>query len=214
MQTHESNRRDRKRQSTLDLLSTVAMRLFERHGFDAVTMEKIAAEADVAKGTLYSHFPTKESALAYAIHQQLGRNLEPLMRRMEPEAGFPAAVEVLMDAMARWCKSNREYLGPYLRFRFMELQNPAPSSGTNLPNDIVDVYAHLIGNSQRAGNIRADFDARHLAVLFHHLCLGALLRWLVAEDLKLRRELDAAVAVFLQGAAQVSAPAKKRGRKG
>jgi len=54
----------------------------------------------------------------------------------------------------------------------------------------------------------------HLAVLFHHLCLGALLKWLLAGNLKLRRELDAAVELFIHGAAVPSATAaRKRGRK-
>lgn len=55
------SRRDRKRLQTLNHLASAAMRLFERDGFKAVTMERIAAEADVAKGTLYNHFPTKEA---------------------------------------------------------------------------------------------------------------------------------------------------------
>ena len=49
--------RERKRLQTLDLLTRSAYTLFETHGYDSVTMEQIAAQAGVSKGTLYNHFP-------------------------------------------------------------------------------------------------------------------------------------------------------------
>ncbi len=47
------------------------------HGYESVTMEQIAAAADVARGTLYNHFPFKEAVLAYWIHGQLAKDLRP-----------------------------------------------------------------------------------------------------------------------------------------
>jgi AcrR family transcriptional regulator len=214
MDVHNPNRRERKRLQTLNHLASVAMGLFERKGFDAVTMEQIATAADVAKGTLYNHFPTKEAVLACAIHDQLGRDLAPLMKQMAPDAGFADGVAPLLDAHAQWCEAHRDYLAPYLRFRFMDIQAPTPGTGTTGHNDIVDLYAFLIGNSQRAGELRQDFTPEHLAVLFHHLCLGALLRWLPARNRKLRRELDAALDLFIHGAIPPVKVARKRGRRG
>src|SRR6185369_17555226 len=101
-------------------IASIASRLFERDGFDAVTMELIATEADVAKGTLYNHFPTKEAVLAYAIHHELGHNLERLSKQLGPDAGFVKGIVPLMDALSEWCEAHREYLAPYLRFRFMD----------------------------------------------------------------------------------------------
>jgi AcrR family transcriptional regulator len=233
------SRRDRKKLNMLNHLARVAMGLFERDGFDAVTMEQIAAQADVAKGTLYNHFPTKEAVLACAIHDQLGRDLSPIMQQLAPDVAFAAGVAPLMDAHAQWCEGHRDYLAPYLRFRFMDIQVPSPGTsssaslhgwrplsasparqrstggdpGTTGHNDIVDVYTFLICNSQRAGELRKDFKPEHLALFFHHLCLGALLRWLSAGNLELRQELDAAVELFIQGAAvPPDAAARKRGR--
>lgn len=44
-----------------------AKRLFVRLGFDAVSMDQIAAEAGVSKLTVYSHFGDKESLFAAAV---------------------------------------------------------------------------------------------------------------------------------------------------
>ena len=54
----------------------------------------------------------------------------------------------------------------------------------------------------------------NLSALFHHLCLGVLLRWLLAENLKLRPELGAAVELFINGTAvPLAAATQKRARK-
>lgn len=213
MSHNRPTRYEHKRLQMLNHLASVARHLFEREGFDTVTMEQIAATADVAKGTLYNHFPTKEAVLAYAIHEELGRNLGPLMKHLPPNTGFPTGVEPVMDALAQWCEAHRDYLAPYLRFRFMDIHAPAPASDTSGSDDIVDVYSFLISNSQLANEFRQDLEAAHLAVLFHHLCLGVLLRWLVKRNLKLRQELSVAVELFINGAVLSPATAQKYGRK-
>jgi AcrR family transcriptional regulator len=208
----EIGRRDRKRLQTLGHLATIAWRLFERNGFDAVTMEQIAAEADVAKGTLYNHYPTKEAVLGSAIHHGLGQDLTKLGALHEQDAEFATGVVTLLDTHAQWCEAHREYLAPYLRFHFADIQAPAPETGAGGPNDLVDVYAALIANSQRTGKLRKDLDARHLAALFHHLCLGALLRWLLTNNLELRREFAAAVELFVNGAGTTKSQRSPAGR--
>ena len=53
-------RRSRKRQATREAISDVATRLFVEHGFDRVTIDEIAAAADVGRMTVFNHFPRKE----------------------------------------------------------------------------------------------------------------------------------------------------------
>ncbi|CAJ0730919.1 hypothetical protein R77592_02498 [Ralstonia mannitolilytica] len=67
-----TGRRERKRLQTLDHLAATAFALFEQHGYDAVTMEQIAAQADVSKGTLYNHFPLKEGSIASGVERAAG----------------------------------------------------------------------------------------------------------------------------------------------
>ena len=213
MSPNKPGRRARKRLRTLSHLAAVARALFERDGFEPVTMEQIAAAADVAKGTLYNHFPTKEAVLAYAIHHQLAEDLAKLESQLGPESAFSEGVGPLMDSLARWCEGHREYLAPYLRFRFADIQAPTPDAGVEGPNDMVDVYTLLIINGQRAGELRGDLEASFLAVMFHHMCLGVLLQWLLGRTTKLRHELSAAVELFLNGAAAPAAgPAARRKR--
>ncbi|MFH8628263.1 TetR family transcriptional regulator [Streptomyces lydicus] len=53
--------RERKKEQTRQRIAATAWRLFAERGFEAVTVSEIAEAAEVAKATLFSYFPTKES---------------------------------------------------------------------------------------------------------------------------------------------------------
>src|SRR5215467_12718072 len=122
------SRRDRKRLQTLEHLARTAGALFAKHGYEAVTMEQIAATADVAKGTLYNHFPVKEAVLAHWIHLELATNLSMLHRQLETRLGFAESALHILEHSANWCERYPHYLAPYLRFRFLGIgAEPSPS---------------------------------------------------------------------------------------
>jgi TetR/AcrR family transcriptional regulator of autoinduction and epiphytic fitness len=52
---------DRKREAIVQSATT----LFQKHGFEGVSMDRVAEAADVSKRTLYNHFPSKEELFAH-----------------------------------------------------------------------------------------------------------------------------------------------------
>src|SRR5690349_16310949 len=55
-----NDRRARKKAQTRELIRTVAQRMFDERGYEAVTIAGIAHESDVAVQTVFNHFATKE----------------------------------------------------------------------------------------------------------------------------------------------------------
>jgi len=57
---HEPDWRQRKKTATRDRLRASALRLFREQGYDATTVEQIAAAAGVSHMTFFRYFPSKE----------------------------------------------------------------------------------------------------------------------------------------------------------
>ncbi|MEU2996727.1 helix-turn-helix domain-containing protein [Streptomyces sp. NPDC006863] len=72
--TEPSGRRERKKAATRQKIADTALRLFLERGYDDVGIRDVAAEADVAVTTLFSHFAAKE-ALVFERDQGFERGL-------------------------------------------------------------------------------------------------------------------------------------------
>ncbi|HWK50449.1 MAG TPA: TetR/AcrR family transcriptional regulator [Steroidobacter sp.] len=194
----EPGRRERKRQEKLDHIAQTGFRLFETHGFATVTMEQIAAEADVAKGTLYNHFPVKEAVLAHWFHMQLEADLERLLPICLADANFKRGMRRLLDASASWHEQHRDYLLPYLRYRFMNVGQPNVDEN-DARADLVRAFFALIASGQESGELRHTQPAARLALFFHFMYLAALMRWLTTPKADLHDEFTAVLDLFLKG---------------
>jgi AcrR family transcriptional regulator len=78
-----SDRRSRKRLATRQGISDAATRLFVARGFDHVTVDEIAAAADVGRMTVFNHFPRKEDM--FFDRDEEGREiLREVLRERDP----------------------------------------------------------------------------------------------------------------------------------
>lgn len=65
---------DRKRAAILD----AAVAEFRQSGYEATSMDRIAASAGVSKRTVYNHFPSKEALFAQILKQLWERSVDGL----------------------------------------------------------------------------------------------------------------------------------------
>ncbi len=79
--------REKAKASKREAILSAAGRQFDRRPYDQVLLEEIAAEAQVAKGTLYLYFASKADLYLALIVE----SLEPLIHRLREEV--PAAAE-------------------------------------------------------------------------------------------------------------------------
>ncbi len=97
----------RRREQRARIVSTAARR-FADEGPSAVALERIADEADVARGTLYSHFPTKQSLLEAIVGPALDEELTALGRlRRLPAA---RALDGFLESYCELWRSHRDAL--------------------------------------------------------------------------------------------------------
>lgn len=192
-----TERRERKRQQTLDHLADTAWALFEAEGYEQVTMEQIADRADVAKATLYKHFPVKEALLRHRFHRELAAQVPALVEKLAKLPTAAARLRGFLAACATWAEAHRRYLLPYVRFRLGEAGAAGPRERSGMDR----ILAHHVADGQARGEFRADMPTARLAGHLEFLYLGVLLRWLMEDGPPLSATMDQMADFALTGLA-------------
>jgi len=155
------SRRARKKQRTREQIYATAMRLFERDGFDGVTIEQICEAADVARGTFFRHFPSKSSLLS-----EFNRTIVSEFAAARPEPGgdargeFRALVCLLVD---RWLEQ-ADVMHAMLR---AFLSNPQAMQSARVEGrDLSQLLEEIVERGQARGEFRPGIDPRLAAAVF------------------------------------------------
>lgn len=169
------SRRGRKRRATHARILAAASELFASRGL-TVTMEEIAAAADVAPATLFNYFPTRAAVLegmagdlfgaiaAGVAAQRLRR--APLGERLDAVADITQAA--VADAHRRMPDLLRQLV------QATALDNHGGAAMARLER----VLSGFLYDGQQRGEVRDDVDAAFLAVTARAMLVAALLHWL------------------------------------
>lgn len=104
---HERSDAARNRQAIL----VTARRLFEARGVTCVTMEEVAREAGVGKGTLYRRFPNK-GLLCQALLDEPTREFQRETMELvgEPDVGHLEKLDRFLDNLVHFTEENLDLL--------------------------------------------------------------------------------------------------------
>ncbi|MFZ3554829.1 TetR/AcrR family transcriptional regulator [Streptomyces sp. BH055] len=100
-----SGRRERKKAATRQKIAETALRLFLERGYDAVGIRDVAAEADVAVTTVFSHFASKE-ALVFEQDQDFEQRLTRAVSDRGPDEPLIHALRREIEALVRHCTAD------------------------------------------------------------------------------------------------------------
>jgi AcrR family transcriptional regulator len=121
--------RERKRARTREAIQREALRLFHENGYEATTVEDVAAAADVSHMTFYRHFPTKEDVVFSDEYDAL--IFERIASRLPTEPAMEVIRAALLDGLSTIYDEARDELlvrarliasTPALRARLWEQQ--------------------------------------------------------------------------------------------
>jgi AcrR family transcriptional regulator len=107
--------RDRKKERTRRVIQAEALRLFTEQGFEATTIEEIAAAADVAPRTFFRYFPTKEDVVFWPVYRPL---LAGLMAARPHESAVRALFHAIVDGLSAFYDQDRERVLDRLKLAF------------------------------------------------------------------------------------------------
>lgn len=196
------DRRSRKRQRTASHLSATAFKLFEAQGYEAVSMEQIADEADVAKATLYSYFPVKEALIAHRFREDIAAGMAERATALSAHKTFDARMRYLLRESAAWHTARKVYLPHYLRF----LTGQAHYGGESSRDKTYDsgtrqILTLMFRTAQESGEVDTRQTAAQIAWSFEYLLFGAVTAWLTDPGRSLAERFLAAFDLVMHGVA-------------
>jgi AcrR family transcriptional regulator len=165
------SRRERKKEETRQRLLEAGWRLFREQGYDDTTVAEIAEAADVAKGTLFNYFATKESLLDQVSlwrFEQLGNRLLEVQDAPESVLG---RIKLMMRAMAD------EFTPDPDLARHTFLARVGAPMHREQAHRLGSLMHELVVQGQANGEIRDDVDAHLIARLLMTCWFHPFARW-------------------------------------
>jgi AcrR family transcriptional regulator len=159
--------RERKKLKTRAAIQKEALRLFTEKGYEATTIEEIAAAVEISPSTFFNYFPSKEAV----VYQD---DLDPLIfAAFDAQPADVTPITALRNAMrAVFSKLSAEDRAEMQTRTALVLSSPELRAATlNQFAELVDQFAEMLGH--RVGRSSSDFAIRNMA--------GALLGVLMAS---------------------------------
>lgn len=163
--------RERKRLSAMRRIQTVALELFESHGFDAVTIEQIAEASEVSPSSVYRYFGSKEALVVWDEYDPAA--LSAIVAELEQHSPLEAIKRVVTTIVEEGLAADEERVRRRLRLSF---EHPSIEAASTLQ---AYEMAGLIAGVIAKGGDRApdDLDVQVFAHAFVGGVIGALRHW-------------------------------------
>jgi AcrR family transcriptional regulator len=150
--------RQRKRQQTRERLTRAAMALFLERGFEATTLDDIAAAADVSRRSFFHYFASKEDVV-FAWHEESTAALIAAVAARPASESMLTAAETAIAAMARQLEP-----GEAIAMARLKRDNPALQARDQVKYEKLErALAEALG--KRAGHKTERLQARLVAMI-------------------------------------------------
>jgi AcrR family transcriptional regulator len=194
------SRRDRNRRAQRERILEAARALFASHGFEAVTMSEVAAEAGVARATVFNHFGSK-GALVDAITEGVLDAFSGLLDNAlaDERTSTPGLVRALFDHMAGGIEQLHGFYRGVFR-EIMKIQVGLEEGGlAGHANERAALrLTRLLARGQQRGDLSPAFAVDDLVGAFMSLANGTITRWLYEPSAgSLRERMRSAVEIWL-----------------
>jgi AcrR family transcriptional regulator len=103
-----------------------AVRVFGERGFECATMERIAEEADVAKGTTYLYYRSKQSIYDAALSRGFAELDEQTREVIDRAPNFREAISAFMTARAEYFFEHRDFFRMYVSAMARQITSVKP----------------------------------------------------------------------------------------
>lgn len=152
----------RKKERTIQTIVEVSMKLFKKEGVEEVTMEAIAETADIAKGTLYNYFGSKEAIIGEYMKRMFMSESNKYMEVLNSAQDTRERLFVILKRLTGNIVQHDEIFERYIMYRMSQMitfkENETHASGFgNISKLIIDKGIAEGTLKEGMGHVLCDF---------------------------------------------------------
>jgi YD repeat-containing protein len=201
-----ANRREREREERRAQIVLAAANVFKSKGFSASTMDDIATEAELSKGTLYLYFKSKDELFLAISNVKLRQVDERFTQILTRECSGLEKLEAMLHGYAGVALTDPEMFRTAVMWigsgQLVDIETPAFCNHRACVTGVITKLVAAIEQGKTDGSIRADAQQRALAGQIWGGMLGTLLIRINAGELSRRMpqlgDLDEQVPGFIR----------------
>ncbi|MET9768002.1 TetR/AcrR family transcriptional regulator [Streptomyces sp. NPDC006415] len=182
-----------------DMILRAAVRVFARQGFAATRVDDVAAEAGVAKGSVYLSFDSRDALLVAAFEEYAARSQEVIRQARSGAGDGLERLAVLVRSVVDMVAAEPELARILVDLWAARRQGEA--FGVDVPavyREYRVVIAELLADAEAEGISRAGVGEHHAAVVVGAI-EGCVLQWIVDPALPIAELAAPIVDVCVEG---------------
>lgn len=186
----------RKRDAILD----AARAVFSRDGYAASSVDDVAVEAGIGKGTIYLYFKSKEDLYLAALARDIRAFAGKARAEMESVPGFRGKIETFLRVRLDYCQAHEDFLRIYLsEYGSMCVNTPIGKELRRLQRINMSYVASVVQKAIDRREIRK-VSAPALAATLFDMARGLIERRLLGwKEFQVRGEVAFVTDLLWQG---------------
>lgn len=184
-------------------IQDATMRVIARKGMASATMQEIAEEAGVAKGTIYLYFRDRDELVEKTFETAMEKLFTQIDEALDRDIAFEDKLRAVMSAQLEFFSQNREFFRLYLSLRMPEgtpaQQRRQQRSCHPRYRQRIDKLAGVLSQAIERGELRS-FDTERLALFIIEGSTAVFLERLTEKASPTERaDVDFLVGLILDG---------------
>ena len=175
-----------------------ARRVIGEMGYAAASMDRVAQQAGVAKGTLYLYFASKEALFERAVEHGLTQLLAATRAAVAGATGARARIRAAVYAALGHMRENRDFFHAVAETRLWHPGRPNRNAARLAV--FTELLADLIEEGAQSGELRSGLDTARCARMVVHGLSGLLMESLLQSlPFPAEKDIEGWLDLFFHG---------------
>lgn len=187
---------ERRKQNKMEQIYNSSFELFSKYGFQKVSVNEIAQNANVSPATIYNYFGTKEQLYADMLMNWMDKQLEQYEKILDSACSFP---EKTKEILLLESKNLKVLSDNFQKSPFSEVSGLTQMLESYNEQKIMPFFMRFVAIGKQEGFIRRD-QTEEMIMLYFTMYKNELVRfWKASNQEQITRSMDQLMELFFYG---------------